>query len=508
MVEQITKLKIGSSSLKRYADLDYDEWYAIAEFVDNSLHSFLHNKSELKKISINACDVKISNYKEDDVYELHIQDNSGGIHTQDFERVVSFGEEKEKCETQLSQFGMGMKTASIWLGKQIEIDTKHYLEDKSHKIVINFENLGKDNEVKITETRPSSNLKCYTKIKILNLNRNIERKKKKIKTALASIYRKYIENGDLRISFQDEELQPLSIKLRTDSLGNDARKNFEITVSNGRKLKGWLGIMTEGKGVLSGFSIYRHNRLIRGYPEGSWKPTEVFGGDFDGGSNTLKNQRLIGELDMTEFDVAHTKNGINFKGTEEADVRKGLELECEEIARESNRSNKSKTVKDHEEDPNVQIGRDAIEEFFGNPINTDVKTLEYVAPTIKKETKTKIKEIYENDKFFMNLSIMKSVVGIEKEVFVYHFQDSKLPYMILDEIDNKLIVCINIRHPYYSDINENGTPEKVRNFTINCVFDALSESHNQEKFGTKIQPEDIRLTKDLFLKKWTNHQNG
>ena len=42
-------LTISNHALKRYADLDYDEWYAIAEFVDNSLHSYLEKEITLKK---------------------------------------------------------------------------------------------------------------------------------------------------------------------------------------------------------------------------------------------------------------------------------------------------------------------------------------------------------------------------------------------------------------------------------------------------------------------------
>ena len=50
MVTSLNKLNIGSLTLHRYADLDYDEWYAMSEFVDNSLHSFMNSKKELSKI--------------------------------------------------------------------------------------------------------------------------------------------------------------------------------------------------------------------------------------------------------------------------------------------------------------------------------------------------------------------------------------------------------------------------------------------------------------------------
>lgn len=502
MVTELNKFHVGSITLRRYADLDYDEWYAIAEYVDNSLHSFMNNKSELNKIGIEYCDVRLSILDNGDGEEINILDNSGGIHTHDFERLLSLGVPKEKCETQLSEFGMGMKTASIWLGNHIEIETKHYLEDKCHKIILDIEKLGTDDEVKIIEVKPSSNLKCYTKIKVSKLNRKLNRKKKKIKESLTSIYRKFIENGDMQITFEDELLKPFNIELRTDGEEKPFRKDFEIVLSNGKKCKGWIGIMKKGKTIFSGFSVYRHNRLIQGYPENSWRPEEVF--SREGGSNTRKNQRLIGELDMTEFNVAHTKNKINFKGEEESEFRKQLGEFCSIIANEADKSEKSKTVKEHEARINVQIGKETVTEFFKKPINTDIKSIEFIAPTIKSKTSDKIKTIYENEDYHLDLSHMKEVEGINKEIYVYHFMESNLPYMIMDDIDDKLIVCININHPYYSEIAENGTTEKENDYKINCVFDALSELHNLNKYG-KYSPEDIRLTKDLFLKRWVQY---
>ena len=103
MVTSLNKLNIGSLTLHRYADLDYDEWYAMSEFVDNSLHSFMNNKKELSQIGINQCEVRISILDDGDGEEINILDNAGGIHPNDFERLLSLGVPKEKCETQLSE---------------------------------------------------------------------------------------------------------------------------------------------------------------------------------------------------------------------------------------------------------------------------------------------------------------------------------------------------------------------------------------------------------------------
>lgn len=507
-ISELNKLTVGSQALYRYADLDYDEWYALSEFIDNSLHSFLNNKEDLNRIGVDLCDVKISIIEEDNEEVINILDNAGGIHVDEFPRLLSMGMSKEKSEHQLSEFGMGMKTSAIWFGNLINIETKHYLDEKAHKIQIDINQLGTDKEVKIEEVKPSSNIKGYTKIRISQLNRRVSSKKKRIKDSLSSIYKKFIEQGDVRITFLDEVLEPFEFYLTRSSDGTELKKSFEITLKNNKKCRGWIGIMAENheetgwrrKSIYSGFSIYRHNRLIQGYPENSWKPKEVFGGE--GGSNTLKNQRLIGELDMSDFQVAHTKNKINFQEDEEHEFRKQLGEYCQDISRESLTTRKNiNTVKEYGNLTNSKISDETIKNFITKPVNTDVSTIEFYEPIIKSKTPEKVLEIYKTEDVKMDLSHMKDVKGIEKAILVYYFIDNQLPYLIMNEIDEKLIVCINIEHPYMKYIIENGTSEQETQFKLDCILDALSEQNCNVRYG-KYQPEDTRITKDLFMKRW------
>ena len=90
---------------------------------------------------------------------------------------------------------------------------------------------------------------------------------------------------------------------------------------------------------------------------------------------------------------------------------------------------------------------------------------------------------------------------IKNKIPVFFVEKNQEQISLMDEVDENLVICINVRHPYYENIASNGTSEKEMEFKVNCVFDALSELHNKNKYG-KYSPEDIRLTKDLFLKRW------
>ena len=323
-------IETGVYTLQRYADLDYTAWYAMAAFIDNSLNAFLNRNEDLLNLDNKFCEVKISFESVDGSEFLNIIDNAGGIAEDDFGYLLTTGKPKQKDGFPFSEFGMGMKTAAFWIGRKIEIETKHYKSDSCYLITIDLEKVNSDKYVFIEEVKPSANLKGYTKIKISNLNRRLSNKTKKIQDSLSSIYRKYIENGDVSISFENIPLEPITYEFLERSDGSPVREDFEIKLENGKSAKGWVAILKKGKTVLSGFSVYRHNRCVQGYPENAWKPKEVF--SQEGGSNTRKNQRVVGELDMSDFKVVHTKNRINFIDNEEEEFREKLGQACKKIA--------------------------------------------------------------------------------------------------------------------------------------------------------------------------------
>lgn len=504
-MSNIKRLSIGSSVLNRYADLDYDIWYALAEFVDNSVHSYMNNKEALNRIGISKCEVAISLSDNDGNDSIIINDNAGGIHPDEFERLLSLGIKKEKSKHQLSEFGMGMKTAAIWLSNYIEIETKHYLLDKAHLIKIDLNNVETEDYIKIDEVKPSSNKVSYTKIKMKDLNRSLKRKttQEKIRTSLSNIYRKFIEKGEVEIVFENEALSPLSFELMKDETGNDIKKTFKIVLENGKTCDGWVGILGVDfrSGKLSGFNVYRNDRLIQGYPENAWRPKEVFGSE--GGSNTLVMQRVVGELDMSDFKVSHTKNKILFEDDEESEFRTFLGDMSRDITKEAqtHRSTKTKTS-DYSNTVKSQTAKGVIDEIIRKPIVTDdLDSLNIVAPVTIGRTESLIDKIIEEEELIHDFSHFKTIQGIEKAVMVYNFMDNNSPYMIIGEKDENAIVAINLKHPYYQNLHDNGTAEQIVSFTLLCVFDALAELHASKTFG-EIEPNEWRVSKDMFLRKW------
>lgn len=499
-LKNLKKLKVSNHTLKRYRDLDYEVWYALSEFIDNSIHSYLENKEELNSLGINKCKIAVNIDKVNDVESLTIEDNGGGIHPNDFERLISVGEPKPKSEFQLSEFGMGMKTASIWLGNRVEIETKHFNLDKAYKITIDIEKIGTDKEIEISEVLDSSLTKCYTKVTITQLNRRLLNKVKKTSTCLASIFKKFIENNDIELIFQANTLSPEVVKINTDSDNNPIKKDFLITLSNGKKCKGWIGHMPKGHGSGShaGFSIYRYNRLVSGYPETSWKPSEIFGDGY-----SARSTRLTGELDMTEFKIAHTKNKINFIDDEENEFISQIKNYTSDIASEKavRNSGTSKTIDDHKNDLSTKESNEMVSDYLSDTKNT---SLEEITFTVDSHLKDQNNFIEENQDIEATTQFnLFEDTDYETEVSVFEILDINQPYLIVDSKESNLKVYINVGHPWFVNLINNKNSETQTQYKLNCVFDALSEV-NVMKRKNKIDPNEIRLAKSLLMKKYGN----
>ena len=91
--------------------LEYETWYALAEFVDNSLASYLIYEKEIKQVDGKKfqLEVKIEINESENI--IIIRDNAAGIHVKDFPRAFRAAEAPPDTKG-LSEFGMGMKSAS------------------------------------------------------------------------------------------------------------------------------------------------------------------------------------------------------------------------------------------------------------------------------------------------------------------------------------------------------------------------------------------------------------
>ncbi|MDN3483676.1 ATP-binding protein [Arthrobacter sp. APC 3897] len=309
--------------------LNYKPWFALAEFVDNSLASVLsarsrgmHDKNDLKLV----VRIKIDSARQ----TITVTDNAYGIELDDFPRAFKAAEIPPD-RSGLSEFGMGMKSAASWFAGKWSVRTSVMGEPIQRTVSFDLEEIMADR----TENLPvmealASASSHFTVITLEKLNHFPQKRTvSKIKEHLTSMYRKFLRSGVMELWFNDEHLQFKEVEVLVapsifDSEERSVRwlhNSISIDLGGGKKVTGFAGLRSIGSTSEAGFSLFRRGRLIVGSYDETYRPTEIFGR-----SNSYVYQRLFGEFDLHGFDVSHTKDGIQWAGYEELFLDKLKEI--------------------------------------------------------------------------------------------------------------------------------------------------------------------------------------
>jgi len=294
-----------------YRNLSNTPWRALAEYVDNALQSFENNLADIKKSDgINTkCIVEI--IIEPD-HQIIIRDNAGGISEKDFERAFEPAH-RPADNSGLSEFGMGLKVASIWLADNYEVRTTTVgsqvlksLEFKLKDVVENsIEELSVFEEIIDQDTH-------FTEILLTGLSRNAPtgnaRQMVKIKSHLSSIYRQFIRNGRLELHVNGEVLhyqEPkiLNAPLWKDPNGISFEWKKEINLETPKyKVHGFIALLETMKQGEAGLSLFRRGRVIEGSHDEKYKHRLI-----SGSPGSPRDKRIFGELELEGFEVSFEK---------------------------------------------------------------------------------------------------------------------------------------------------------------------------------------------------------
>ena len=306
-------IKPGVGVLSSFKFMKYTYHHALAEYIDNSLDSFLQNRAHLDNkvlgvdIEFNSVDKKIT-----------VSDNAAGIKEIDFKRAFktasippdSFG---------LSEFGMGLKSASCWFASEWKVTTKTKGDNKEYVISFDIPYIV-DNEINSlnVDFHDSQDIDShYTTVELIKLNGKFPttRTVGKVKSHLASIYREYLRDGTLNLTYNGKPLcfeEPGILVAPYFNSNHQAegeevlwRKDIDFAISDSSSVSGFVAILENGSTTKAGLSLFRRGRVILGSADEGYKPRNIYKG-----GNSFASQRLFGELHLTGFDVTHTKDGF------------------------------------------------------------------------------------------------------------------------------------------------------------------------------------------------------
>jgi hypothetical protein len=320
---------VGILSVLRH--LNYKSWFAMAEFVDNSLQSYLQNREALQRVHGASFRLKVEiEVERSDEVRIKIRDNAAGIATRDYARAFRPAE-LPSDRTGLSEFGMGMKSAACWFAPQWKVRTSALGENVERTLSLDIDSIVKDGieELDVTELPALAN-SHFTEVTLIDPYDKLQTKTgSKIKDHLASIYRIFLRDGTMELWFNREKLSYEMPKVLVAPYFKTPAeppqrwyKEFTFDFGLDLKASGFAALREVASTSTAGFALFRRQRLIEGSLDEPYRPEQIFGT-----GNSYRKQRLIGEIHLDGFEVSHTKDGFQWEDHEQP----FLELLYEEL---------------------------------------------------------------------------------------------------------------------------------------------------------------------------------
>ena len=199
-------IRPGVSVLSVLSHLNYRPWFALAEFVDNAIQSFLDHREALDRLDGDDTKLRVSAEINTDG-RITIRDNAAGISAMDFPRAFRPAQLPPN-RTGLCEFGMGMKSAACWFAPNWSVRTSALGEAVERTVSFDIEHIVRDSLDELdVRNSPCDDDTHFTEIILDDLHHTpTGRTVGKIKSHLQDIYRVFVRNGILELKLNGDEL--------------------------------------------------------------------------------------------------------------------------------------------------------------------------------------------------------------------------------------------------------------------------------------------------------------
>lgn len=467
------------SALRMFKSLSFTPWYAIGEFVDNSISSYLQNREKLEARYGKSFRLEIHVGLDERRGELIVEDNAAGIAQSDIPRALRTGE-PPKDTSYLNLHGVGMKAAAFWWGQRLTVSTWPLGRRAGWTLSIDIgTGPGAKAKQRVVVAPTPNRESSGTRIVVGNLWQdlpNSAKTRKAIAAYLPSIYRRFISASDssrpIKIFFDGRELSFDPPKLLHEPFWSTAagpakgaksvewRKKVKIKLASGKVITGWFGILETLSRDLSGFVLHYRGKGVGGVtpigdhiPDSSgFRPRRIFGQ-----VGSYRGQSYIGEFDVSQFGKTITTDSTLWSPDEEdefidriLEYMKDPEMDFWHMATNFKRRRKSQ----NDQSKLSEAARSQVVALEGAA--QDEMTHE-PAPELSAELAAISKK-----------GDLKFVVR-DREVHEHHFllrfeeDDRSRPFVDLaeDRHARRHIICINEAHPALDDLPPMSVPMRT-----------------------------------------------
>jgi hypothetical protein len=333
-----------------YQIASYTHWFAIGEFIDNSITSAFLNWDELQKLYGGKFQLDIVIDFNNDEKTLTIVDNAAGIARDEIQRALRAGEPPAD-KSLLSVHGVGMKMSSFWMGRNLNIKTWPLNTSLGYEVSVDLDEI-KRTKSAITQVHEiSAKQRPGTVITLSKINEDKLPKGTgvaKLKLLLTSMYRLYLTNTDKRVSihfngkplvFKKPEI--LNVPFWPDREGplNAVpvrwEREFTYTSGKGQMVFGKVGLLETMSRDLSGFMLHYKGKGMGGIgavdsseeisqqdvrdAREYYRPSRIFGQE-----GSYRYQRFTGVFDISDLGKTSSTDSIKWGPDEEHDFIEAL----------------------------------------------------------------------------------------------------------------------------------------------------------------------------------------
>ena len=489
--------EIGQVGYRFLQNMNYKYHYALGEYIDNAIQSYLDNKEKLLNIDPNYVLYINITIKND---YMEIEDNAAGISEDRFKYAFRPAHKFDNSDG-MNEFGLGMKTASYFFANKWEVITKALGEDREKNVFFDVNDMIENEtiESKVSFTNSDKN-KHYTKIRLLELSRNkisiSTNQLSSIKVHIASMYRKFIriksniklpvdktlrnkwikskkkkglKVSDVQIKINGDLLQQkfhpiLDAPFYKDQFG-DSRQwktpiNFDF--GKGKSVKGFIALLNKmSTNRFNGISLFRNKRVIEGVGDNRIRFDKL-----SGQQGSPLDKRLFGELELIGFDVSFSKDTI--VKDEDFDVMIGLI--SDEISSPENPLKQQGQNYREKDDPKKIIKK--LKEDISKE-KTDDLDEEIKKKTVAPPSAESLEEEIKLEAFTVFSKTWKVTLSLQK----YPTTDLIPDYEEINSYTNEYKIFINIEHPFVKRyMSEDFKPLKNIALAL-CI--SIAEARNQ-----------------------------
>ena len=291
-----------TSILPKIAKTGYSIGQSIAEFVDNSIDAKIEDVTLTVDIFI-------------DQDRLKICDDGHGLTKDGLRDAIVLGRSDKR--NQLGEYGIGLKAASLSIGKRFVIESTSSSSANKYRIVFDEDSWAENKkwEIDLYTLGKGPSETHGTVVEISKLKLRPHRHLPQLRIELGQRFGPFLESKEVMLLVNGKRCI-----YRQPEVDKKTRRDFSVRTSGG-VVRGWYALLKKGsqKGNY-GFHTYRRGRLITTYDSVGFEKHPTYA-------------RLMGEIHMDHVPVTTSKREWIKESIEYREVEDVLPEELKEILR-------------------------------------------------------------------------------------------------------------------------------------------------------------------------------